>query len=292
MSVKIEAPGIHHDFDIAAYHADPCPAPSLNQSVAKVLIDRSPAHARCKHPRLSPVPIEDEADAACDIGNAAHKLVLGRGAEIAVGDFKDYRTNAAKDWRDEVIGLNKQPILAKHFASAAAIQSAVEKQCRHGEFTNGKAEVVVAWQEEGFWFRTLIDWLHDDREIVDDLKTMTQSCAPQELPRLIVEHGWDVQAAFQERALNAVMPQRAGRWRWRFVAVEQKPPFGLSTVMLPESAMELGRRKVARAVATWKRCLERDDWPGYEPVVHTTQPPAWAIAQWEEREIEIREMVQ
>ena len=33
-----------------AYHADPCPEPSLSASIANVLLQRSPAHARIQHP--------------------------------------------------------------------------------------------------------------------------------------------------------------------------------------------------------------------------------------------------
>ena len=41
-----------HDIPPREYHADPCPAPSLSRSIAKLLVERSPAHAYAAHPRL------------------------------------------------------------------------------------------------------------------------------------------------------------------------------------------------------------------------------------------------
>jgi hypothetical protein len=92
-AVKIDKPGIYVDFPEWAYHQDPCPEPSFNQSIGKVLIAQSALHARTEHPRFAtPVAAEDEESekyvVAKAIGNAAHKLIIGRGKDIAVGDFK------------------------------------------------------------------------------------------------------------------------------------------------------------------------------------------------------------
>jgi len=42
----IDRPGIYRDMSSEEYLNDPCPAPSLTQSIAKVLIARSPLHAK------------------------------------------------------------------------------------------------------------------------------------------------------------------------------------------------------------------------------------------------------
>ncbi|WP_242401117.1 hypothetical protein [Acetobacter okinawensis] len=49
----ITTPGIY-DLPEAQYHADPCPTPSLSNSVARILLDESPMHAHFSHPRLNP----------------------------------------------------------------------------------------------------------------------------------------------------------------------------------------------------------------------------------------------
>jgi hypothetical protein len=56
----------------------------------------SPLHAWHAHPRLNPDYRHDD-DTKFDVGNIAHKLMLGRGKDIVVLDFDDWRTKAAKE---------------------------------------------------------------------------------------------------------------------------------------------------------------------------------------------------
>ena len=95
----ITAPGIYTDFPVDQYRADPCPQPSLTQSIAKVILDHSPLHAWHAHPRLNPRFVQDE-EKKFDIGNTAHALLIGRGKSIAVIDADDWRTKAAKEARE------------------------------------------------------------------------------------------------------------------------------------------------------------------------------------------------
>jgi hypothetical protein len=56
------------------YLADPCPEPSLNASIAEILLRQSPLHARDAHPRFTHV--RREHSDAFDLGMAVHALVL------------------------------------------------------------------------------------------------------------------------------------------------------------------------------------------------------------------------
>lgn len=104
-------PGIHLDIAAADYFADPCPSPSFTQSIGKLLIDRSPAHARLAHPRLNPDFDPDDAT-KYDIGNIAHRLLIGRGKELAVIEADDWRTKAAKEAREQAAAEGKLGVLA------------------------------------------------------------------------------------------------------------------------------------------------------------------------------------
>ena len=71
---RVTEPGIYADFPVADYFADPTPEPSLTQTLAKLLLERAPIHAKYAHPRLTPVvPDEDDPaeryDKARAIGN-------------------------------------------------------------------------------------------------------------------------------------------------------------------------------------------------------------------------------
>ena len=74
------------------YHADKlpdwCTGPSLSNSMAKILLDKSPAHAYAAHPRLGGAGRVLPASTlqTFDAGKLAHKLLLGRGAEVVVID--------------------------------------------------------------------------------------------------------------------------------------------------------------------------------------------------------------
>jgi hypothetical protein len=97
--MKIDKPGIYRGVSSADYFADPCPTPSLTQSLIKILIERSPEHAWTASPRLNP-QFEYDDDTKFDIGNVAHRLVLGRGKEIEVVDFPDWRKKEAQEARE------------------------------------------------------------------------------------------------------------------------------------------------------------------------------------------------
>lgn len=289
---KITTPGIYPDISAEDYFADCCPTPSLTQSIAKVLLDRSPAHARLEHPRLAPPVAEDEPaekyDAAKAIGNAAHRELIGRGKVLAVGDFPAWQSKEAKAFRAAAVADGQEPILAKHRARASALVVAARQQLHAAEwpdaFSKGQGEVVVAWQEDGLWFRTLIDWMVSPVELYD-LKTSGISCAPHNIGRVAADAGWDIQAAMHERALDAVDPKNAGRRRFRFVAVENEPPYALVPVEMSEVWMTMGRKKLGIAIDIWRECMAADKWPAYPATPITPEYPGYMESRWLAREV-------
>src|SRR4051812_33404504 len=160
----ITTAGIYTDISAADYHADPCPTASLTQSIAKVLLAKSPLHAWHAHPRLNPDYQHDDAT-KFDVGNIAHKMLLGRGKEIVVIEgFDDWRTKAAKDQREEAAAAGKLAVLGKHAARADRMAIAAREQLELrgvGDLfgATGNSEVVIAWQEGKIWLRQMIDWL-------------------------------------------------------------------------------------------------------------------------------------
>jgi hypothetical protein len=80
--------GLIHGMSDAVYHG----GPELSSSAMKTLLD-SPA--RYQHERANRVE-----KSAYDLGHAVHAKILGAGLDVAVLDFPDYRTKAARDERD------------------------------------------------------------------------------------------------------------------------------------------------------------------------------------------------
>lgn len=285
--------GIHRDMDSKTYFGDPCNKPSLSQSIAKVLLDNSPLHARLEHPRLCPPTADDDEVEkyvkAQAIGNAAHKILLGRGKEVEIIQFDSFRKDDAKDLRDEAYAAGRVPILEKHMANAEQMVAAAWAQLEQHEanttFKNGWGEVAIICEQDGVWLRSLVDWLHADLRTLDDYKSGGVSVAPHVVGMRMVDQGWDIQAAMQERILDELDPDGRGRRRHRFIAQENKPPYALTVCELSESVLTMGRKKLQAAINIWRDCIETDFWPGYTNRIISPEYPGWQETRWLEREI-------
>lgn len=293
--LKIEKPGIFYDVPDADYRADPCPLPSLTQSLCKILLEKSPAHARLEHPRLCPPSASDDEpaekyDSARAIGDAGHAMMIGRGKDIAEADFPNFMSKDAKAFRDAPEHAGKIVILSKHLRRAAAMvnasRAALELINWDSAFTNGAGEVVIAWQEHEFWFRSLIDWKADTIPACYDYKSTGMSIAPHTVGFLIEKAGWHIQAAMHERGLNILEPSDAGRHKFRFLAQENYPPYAALPIELGEHWLTMGRKKVQHAIDVWEQCIEMDRWPAYPLLPVTPEYPSFKEAQWLAREVE------
>lgn len=285
--LKITKPGIYRGISEADYRADPCPVPSLTQSLAKIIIERAPEHAWTACSRLNP-HFEAEDDTKFDIGNAAHSIVLGRGKDFEVIDF-DYWSPKAKLAREEAAANGKIAILTHQFEQASDMANALWLKLRKHQdadaFANGDAEVMIAWEEDGIWFRSLIDWLHTDLRTVDDLKTTGMSIAPHVLGMRAEAAGWHIQAAFIERGLDHLDAAGAGRRLYRFVAQETDKPHAVNVMHMDEQWMTMGRKKVTAAIGAWTVCTKLNRWPGYPLRSMTPEYPGFKEKQWLEREL-------
>ena len=285
--LKITEPGIYPGVASSDYFADPCIEPSLTQSVAKILLDQSPLHAWHAHPRLNPDYQHDD-DKKFDIGNIAHALLIGRGKDIVVLEFDDWRTKAAKEARDTAASAGKLGVLGKHYSKAERMVKAAREQLElrglGNLFREGNGEVVTAWQEGDIWLRQMIDWLTPDRLIFADYKTTDMSVAPHNLGRQMATASWHIQAAMGDRGLAALSRAEKHR-RFLFVVQETDAPYCLNVVEIGRDPLVLGHKMLDNAVETWRRCMKADRWPGYPAEIISPEFPGWAEQQWLAREI-------
>lgn len=285
--MKIDEPGVYRDFPVDDYFRDPCPGPSLTQSIAKVLLDRSPLHAWYAHARLNP-DWEADDDTKFDVGNIAHTLLIGRGKNILVLDHDDWRTKEARAARDLARQNGQLAVLGKHYAKADKMVRAAKEQLALRGLSNlfndgGAGEVVIAWREKFGWCRQMVDWLADDCSVYTDYKTTDMSASPYVLGRRIADLGWDIQGAMCERGLQATGHIK-GPHRCLFIVQETQPPHCLTVCELSESILTMGRKKLDVAMQFWARALREDRWPGYPPEIVVPEYPGWAEAEWLSRE--------
>jgi hypothetical protein len=274
--------------DSASYHADLIDdnRPSLSKSIIAELIERSPAHARVKHPRLNPDFVRVEED-KFSLGTAAHQLFLEGTDAVAVIPYDDWRTKAAKEARDEAREYGRIPMLAAQYDECCALVESLRAQCdSHPEgpfFTDGTAEQTLVWEDEyGVLCRARLDWLRDDLTAIDDLKSTKASANPEQWTRTMYGFGAPLQVAFYLRGARAVLNCEPA---FRFVVIETTPPFAMSVVALAPDALALADKQVSWALKKWATCLRNDDWPAYDQRIAYAEAPPWEEARWLSKEL-------
>lgn len=293
-----------HDLPEAAYHADPAPAPSLSASIARLLLTRSPRHAWQAHPRLGGAdqPPEETTD-AMDAGSALHKLLLGRGADIAVIDGVRYpaghplagqsvvnwRLKAAREAREEARAAGLIPLLSQTLAKLQGVAEAALHQMRAHPgcadfFAAGRSEQVMLWQEGPAWCRSMVDRMPDDPAApLFDLKFTEMSAAPQSWERRL-ERVYALQAAFYMRGAQVLRGERPAEFR--FVVIELDPPHAVSVMAPDPSLLALAEEDMLRAVKCWHECLTTGEWPAYPPDIYYVAPSVGMMMDAERRRME------
>jgi hypothetical protein len=281
-----------HQISAERYHADPCRQPSLSSHIASLMCSRSPRHAWAAHPRLNP-DFERMDEAKFDMGTATHALLLQGEQVCHVVEADDWRTKVAKEVRDKAREEGLIPLLPHQWEQVKLMCDSVRAQLSMLDLdpqalTEGHAERALIWEEDGVWCRALVDWLHDDHTAIDDLKTTGTSAHPDEWGRRTMWNiGADVQVAFYLRGLRKLTGQEAD---FRFLVVENAPPFAVSAVSLAPSALDLANDKVEWAIAKWRECTRTGVWPAYSTSVARTEAPPWEMERWlEARQVEYEE---
>ncbi|MGX9981167.1 PD-(D/E)XK nuclease family protein [Methylobacterium fujisawaense] len=292
---RVTKPGLYQ-MPAAVYHADPAPEPSLSSSLAKVLLDYSPEHARAAHPRLAPPrpadeEVEDKPTRPREIGTAVHRLVLNAGCDLTVIQAPDYKAKDAQAARKAAYAANGAPILAPDLAKAERVAARVlshvasVKGCEG--FATAPAEVVAVLRDRsGAWLRTMMDRveIHPTHAIIWDVKSSSQSSAPQGLGRRVEQMAMEVQAALYVHVLASLLPHLSGKIVFRWIFVEADEPNGVCIAQADGAGMEIGARKVAAAIHLWNRCRSAERWPGYPAEIVRVDFPEWAARRWSERE--------
>lgn len=259
----------------AEYHA----SAGFSSTIARELILKTPAHAKARM---------DEGftpSTAMEMGTAVHQLLL-RDDRVDVANFRNYKTKAAQEWRDSVRADGRVPMLNHKWLEAQDIAHAVREQIGALNldpvpFTEGTAEHVIRWQEGDVECRAMLDWLRDDLETIDDLKT-TSDASFRGFQRKVWNLRYDIQAAFYRRA---VLSGYGTQPRFRWVAVETEYPYLVTVHELSRSALDNADARVDEAIDLWHECLTKNDWPGYRGYGEVGPVP-WEHDRWSEVDVD------
>jgi len=282
--LRVSEPGIY-DMGEAAYHADPAPVPSLSRSIAKVMLEGSPAHAFAGHPRLGGSASGTIASGHedLDVGTAAHAMFLQGLDLIEEIPVKAYQSNDAKAKRDDAISRGMIPLKSAAYSNARQVFDALAKfRERTGLFTAGLAEQTLVWDEGDLWCRCRVDWLPDDASApLLDLKTTGQLAATW--GKTCFTFGGDIQASMYPRGCEFLRGEAPAGML--FIVIETKPPYAIKIFELDPIAVDVGHAKAEVARRTWTRCMNSGEWPSYPLEPEIVLPPPWIISQWESAKI-------
>lgn len=274
MSVQAETfqAGIY-DMPESVYHADPVPGGSLSSSGARKLLPPS-CPARFRYEQDHPVHRD-----VFDLGTAAHRLVLGAGAPIAVLDADDWKTKASREWRDAVRAEGSTPLLRHEHEQVQAMAAALRQHPIAGALLDpergGHAEQSLFFQDEtGVWCRARADWLPGDAgwPVISDYKT-ARSADPSAFAKSVAQFSYHVQHSWYVTAYHAVTGVVAD---FVFLVQEKEPPYLVTVCQLDAAAVRAGRELCRQAIEIYRDCREADVWPGYADDIELISLPAWA----------------
>lgn len=273
----IPGPGVY-DLTADEYHADPIPGGSLSSSGARKLLPPS-CPAKFKHEQDNP----PAPTGAMTLGSAAHRVMLGVGAEIVCIQADNYRTKAAQEARDAALADDQIPLLPDQYDRVKAMADALRTDPRAAALFNpeyGRPEQALFWRDAvtGVICRALVDFLRrpedDGRLILVDYKTAPDA-DEDAVKQSINRHGYHCQGAWYQAGIKAL--GLADDVPVVLVVQETSPPFLCNVVRLDEPSLQIGRWKNAQAIGIYAECKRTGTWPGYgEGRIDFTGLPPWA----------------
>jgi hypothetical protein len=267
-------PGMYDDCPHDLYHADPAPGPSLSGSVAVTLAAETPRHAFYQHVRLgkSKAPSEEESK-IMDFGSICHLLILGKGQDFEIGEFDNFTTKAAKEFRDSAREAGKIPVLRPTYVNAQKLRDET-----FNWLADGKSEVTCIWKPEPDLFaRCRVDrlTLGANQTTIFDLK-ISGSSDPDFAARNIYDMGYDIKACHLSAGVTAAHPDSIGRTRVIYVYVENKFPFLCTPVEMTGMYQAIGQTRYDRALKRWGEGMRTGKWPSYATGVVRVEAPKYA----------------
>ena len=115
---KITEPGCYAGIPIELYHGDVTDGPGISSSGLRTIESKTPLHYWANS-YLNPERLPQEAKEHFAFGHAAHTLLLSESGfkekfVVRPEQWKDWRKDAAKIWRDEqVAAILADPLLAE-----------------------------------------------------------------------------------------------------------------------------------------------------------------------------------
>lgn len=268
------AMGLYPDMDEADYHADPVPGGSLSSTGARRLLAPG-CPAKFKHE----LDHGQSAKKTFDLGRAAHRLVLGVGADLVEVEGPRWDTNEIKARLQQIRAEGDIPLKPAEYQQVHDMADALRCHPEAGPLLDpaaGDAEQSLFWTDGGTGInrRARVDFLRHDGVVVD-----YKTCHKADLDSLskdIHTYGYHQQEDWYLAGLEALGYGAIDATDFLFVFQEKTPPYVVTVVRLDAAAHRIGHDLNQAALHLYASCTAAGYWPGYSDQTEVLGLPAYA----------------
>lgn len=190
-----------------------------------------------------------------DMGQLVHMLVLGGEDNFAICEFDDFRTKAAREWRDQMIANHKNIVTKDQFEAARVIvDERIEKHPLSRQYLLGKGfkhEIEMYAKADGVDIRGKADALkiEGNSMIITDIKTTAQF---DKFFRNASRNHYDLQAAVYTLVGSASQKISSALTNYYFCVVETVIPYRVQFFHASTEFLEAGERKLRKCIDSIK----------------------------------------
>lgn len=264
------------DVDLNSYHKDLVtedPRGALSVSVAKKLL-KSCKHGWAHHPRYGGgermFEDREEVTLSMKLGTILDEILTNQERRIVPVEFANFLTKESQRIKKDAEAIGKvaatKPMLERARDRAASVIKTLEF---HGLRLDGaEKQVMILWDEQAsngefVQCKALLDYVWFKTGLIRDLKSSSNAEPGPRLGNHLLSMGYHIQGVAYTRALEAAIPELAGRVKFENIVVEDKWPYECSLSEYDGKAITLGQVLWQRAVDRWEECTRTGKWPGY-----------------------------
>lgn len=287
MGKPITTPGVYSHIPIEDYHylTTLFDGFSISGTGIKQVLDRPLAYWAFSP--FNEKRYEKETTQALSFGKAAHALILGdedftKSYAVKPTDYLGKKWNGnrtdCKQWVAKKQEQHRTIISESELDTVTKIAEALgKKEAIKLGLLNGKIERTVCAVIDGIWVKTRPDVLPASSGDVVDLKTAS-ALDDDSLNKSIYNFGYHIQAGISQMVFREVYGPEYFQ-SFSFVFVESKAPFDVRIKQLDQIDIDKGEAQARLAVRVINKCLERNEWPGYDGFsqdISWVGNPTWA----------------
>lgn len=221
--------------------------PEWSYSQMKLVLDHGIDYAVAKKRGLLPEP----KSPAIDLGQLAHMLILGGQDQFALSEWPDYRTKAAREWRDSQEDAGKIVISKTQWKAIEQIVTNIENHPHYKKYLgpgkNAYHELELYATSDGVKLRGKSDYLKKSGNslIITDLKTTAQF---DDWARKAYYRHYDLQAAVYTFIGAAAVNAKSEFTNYYFCVAETVEPYRVQFMHANIEFIESGERKLRKCL--------------------------------------------